>query len=93
VKLEITIPGHFMGDVSGDLNTRRGRIQGMEQEGDYQIIIAEMPLSEAGEYSRALTSITSGEGTFTMQPSHYEPVPGQVQQELVKAYKPHPEED
>ncbi|HMS15478.1 MAG TPA: elongation factor G [Planctomycetota bacterium] len=93
VHLEITIPGHFMGDVSGDLNTRRGRIQGMEQEGEFQTILAEMPLSEAAEYSRALSSITSGEGTFTMKPSHYEPVPNQIQQELIRAHKPHPEDD
>lgn len=93
VKLEITIPGEYMGDVSGDLNTRRGRIQGMEQDGEFQIIIAEMPLAEAAEYSRALTSITSGEGSFTVQPSHYEPVPGNVQQELIAAFKPKADED
>ena len=93
VKLEITIPGQYMGDVSGDLNTRRGRIQGMDQQGEYQVIKAEMPLAEAMEYSRVLTSITSGEGSYTMEPSHYERVPPQIQQELVAAYKPHGDED
>ncbi|MAB89870.1 MAG: elongation factor G [Planctomycetes bacterium] len=93
VKLEITIPGQYMGDVSGDLNTRRGRIQGMDQIGDDQVIKAEMPLAEAAEYSRALTSITSGEGSFTMDPSHYESVPGPVQQTLVSAFKPAADDD
>jgi len=93
VKLEISIPGQYMGDVSGDLNTRRGRIQGMDQAGDDQIIRAEMPLAEAAEYSRALTSITSGEGSFTMEPSHYEAVPGNIQSELVSAFKPSTDDD
>ena len=93
VTLHITIPGQYMGDVSGDLNTRRGRIQGMEQDDEFQTIIAEMPLSEAAEYSRALTSITSGEGSFTMEEGTYEAVPGNVQQELVKAFKPSHDDD
>ena len=93
VSLEITIPGQYMGDVSGDLNTRRGRIQGMDQEGDDQVIRAEMPLAEAAEYARALTSITSGEGAFTMDPSHYEAVPGNIQSELVAGFKPTGDED
>ncbi|NRA95144.1 MAG: elongation factor G [Planctomycetes bacterium] len=93
VKLEITIPGQYMGDVSGDLNTRRGRIQGMDQIGDDQVIKAEMPLAEAAEYSRALTSITSGEGSFTMEPSHYESVPANIQQELIAAFKPSSDDD
>lgn len=93
VKLEITIPGHYMGDVSGDLNTRRGRIQGMDQVGDYQLIRAEMPQAEAAEYSRALTSLTSGEGSYTVEPSHYENVPASLQQDLIKAFKPKADED
>jgi len=93
VKLEITIPGQYMGDVSGDLNTRRGRIQGMDQAGDDQIIQAEMPLAEAADYARVLTSITSGEGAFTMEPSHYEAVPGNIQSELVSAFKPSADDD
>jgi elongation factor G len=82
-----------MGDVSGDLNTRRGRIQGMDQIGDDQVIKAEMPLAEAAEYSRALTSITSGEGSFTMEPSRYESVPANIQQELIAAFKPATDDD
>lgn len=93
VALEITIPGQYMGDVSGDLNTRRGRIQGMDQVGEDQVIKAEMPLAEAAEYARALTSITSGEGSFTMEPSHYEAVPGNIQSELVAAFKPSGDDD
>ena len=65
----------------------------MDQIGDDQVIKAEMPLAEAAEYSRALTSITSGEGSFTMDPSHYESVPGPVQQTLVSAFKPAADDD
>jgi elongation factor G len=93
MRLEIHIPSQFMGDVSGDLNTRRGRIIGMDQDGDEQVIVAEMPLAEASEYARALTSITSGEGTFAMRFSHYDPVPGQVQAQLVQAYRPHGDDE
>ncbi|MAG58771.1 MAG: elongation factor G [Planctomycetes bacterium] len=93
VKLEITIPGHYMGDVSGDLNTRRGRIQGMDQVGEDQIIQAEMPLAEAADYARVLTSITSGEGSFTMEHSRYEPVPRDIQAELVAKFKPSADDD
>lgn len=93
VSMEITIPGRFMGDISGDLNTRRGRIQGMDQMGAYQVIRAEVPLAEALDYSRVLTSITSGEGTFSMEPSRYEQVPANVQQQLTAAFKPRVEED
>jgi elongation factor G len=91
--LEVTVPSECMGDISGDLNTRRARIRGMDQAGDLQVIQAEIPLSEAQEYARVLTSLTSGRGSYTLEPSRYELVPRDVHQTIVAAYKPHEEED
>lgn len=87
--LEIVIPGRFMGDVSGDLTTRRGRIIGMDQHGDLQVLKAEMPLMEASDYARVLTAITSGEGTFSMSPGPYMQVPAATQKQMSEAFKPH----
>lgn len=87
VKLEISVPNQHFGDVSGDLNTRRGHILGMDQEGETQVIHAEMPLAEAAEYPRALTALTSGEGSFSMEPSRYAPVPAAIKKELAQAFE------
>lgn len=91
--LTIQVPGSAMGDVSADLNTRRGRIQGMDQVGEAQIIKADLPLVEAMDYSRVLTALTAGEGTFSMEAGGYEQVPGQVKKQLMEAFKPSSDED
>ena len=83
VNIEVTIPTKYMGDISGDLSGRRGRIQGMDTEGDQQIIQAQVPQAAVSNYSTQLRSMTGGEGTYTMEFSHYEPVPSNVQQEIV----------
>jgi elongation factor G len=84
VNLEITVPAQYMGDISGDLNGRRGRIQGMDTlPGGMQVIRASAPLSEVMNYNSQLRSITGGQGSYTMEFSHYEPVPGNVQQQIV----------
>ncbi len=96
VNLEITIPAQYMGDISGDLNGRRGRIQGMDTlPGGMQVIRATAPLAEVMSYNSQLRSITGGQGSYTMEFSHYEPVPGNVQQQIIaKAEKlKHPEEE
>jgi len=94
VNIEITIPTKYMGDISGDLSGRRGRIQGMDSEGDQQIISAQVPLAAVSNYSTQLRSMTGGEGSYTMEFSHFEPVPANVQQEIVsKAKRPVEEED
>jgi elongation factor G len=95
VNLEITIPSQYMGDISGDLNGRRGRIQGMETlPGGMQVIRATAPLAEVMNYNSQLRSITGGQGSYTMEFSHYEPVPGNVQQQIVaKAEKRKEEEE
>ena len=94
VDIEVTIPTKYMGDISGDLSGRRGRIQGMASEGDQQIISAQVPLASVANYSTQLRSMTGGEGSYTMEFSHYEAVPANVQQEIVaKARRPDDEEE
>ena len=92
VNAEITVPAKAMGDITGDLNTRRGRIQGMDQFGDQQVIRAQVPLAEMLTYSTQLRSITGGEGAFTMEFSHYDIVPANVQQQIVAAAQKQDEE-
>lgn len=87
--LEIVIPGRCMGDVSGDLTTRRGRIIGMDQQGDLQVLKAEMPLEEASDYARVLTALTSGEGSFSMTPGPYMQLPASQVKQLCEKFQPH----
>jgi elongation factor G len=83
VNLEIEIPSRFMGDITSDLNTRRARITGMDTAGDSQVIKAQVPLAEMQTYSTQLRSITAGEGSFSMDFSHYDVVPGNVAQTVI----------
>ena len=84
MKLEITVPEESMGDVMGDLNSRRGRVLGMDSMGKYQVIKATAPLSEVLQYALDLNALTAGRGTFRMEHSHYEEVPSHLA-EKVKA--------
>jgi len=97
VNVEITIPSKYMGDITGDLSGRRGRIQGMDSAGDQQVIKATVPLSAISNYSTQLRSITGGEGSYTLEFSHYEPVPSTLQETIVakaaKAKKGEEEEE
>ena len=83
----IQVPERFTGDVAGNLSSQRGRMSGMEMIDGIQNISAQVPLKEMLDYSTQLRSITAGEGTFSMEPSHYDPLPGNLQQEIVAAYK------
>ena len=83
VNIEITVPSKYMGDITGDLSGRRGRIQGMDTAGDQQVIKATVPLSAISNYSTQLRSITGGEGSYTVEFSHYEPVPPNLQEAIV----------
>ncbi len=83
MKVEISVPSRFFGDVSGNLNNRRGHILGMEMEGDFQIIQAEVPLVEMQTYSTPLRSMTHGEGNFKMEFGRYDQVPSHLQEEVV----------
>jgi elongation factor G len=83
MSVEITAPEDCMGDVMGDLASRRGKPQGMEVQGHFQVIKAEVPMSEMLTYDSTLKSITSDRGSYTMDFNHYEPVPAQIQEQLV----------
>jgi elongation factor G len=87
MKLEITVPEDVMGDVMGDLNGRRGRVLGMDADGKYQIIKAQVPMSEVLRYALDLNALTGGRGTFRMEHSHYEEMPAQLQEKVVAAAK------
>jgi len=83
--VKIIVPEANMGDVLGDLNTRRARVQGMETEKGKSTITATVPLAEMQRYTTQLRSITGGRGYFTMEFSHYEVVPAHITSEIVAA--------
>ena len=83
MKVEITVPEEYMGDVIGDVNSRRGRMEGMEARNGNQIIRAFIPLSEMFGYATDLRSKTQGRGTYAMEPSHYEEVPKSILETIV----------
>jgi elongation factor G len=83
--VKIIVPETYMGDVLGDLNTRRARVQGMETEKGRSIVSAQVPMAEMLRYTTQLRSITGGRGIFSMEFSHYENVPAHVQAEIVAA--------
>jgi elongation factor G len=85
--VSIEVPARFMGDISGDLNSRRGRIVGMDQEGDMTIIRAQVPMAEMVNYSTELRSITAGEGDYSFAFAHYEVVPSHISSEIVARHK------
>ncbi|HQD05600.1 MAG TPA: elongation factor G, partial [Bacillota bacterium] len=85
MNVEVTVPEAYMGDIMGDLNSRRGRIQGMEPTGELQLIRAQVPMAEMFRYSIDLRSMTQGRGFFTMSFSHYEEVPAQVADQVIAA--------
>lgn len=83
--VKVTIPDQYMGDIMGDLNSRRGRILGMEQEGKFQIIRAHVPLSEMTRYTIDLKSITQGRGRFKMKFVNYEEAPQNIADKIIAA--------
>ena len=87
MKIEITVPEEYMGDVMGDLNSRRGRIEGMEAQNNSQIIRGFVPLSEMFGYATDLRSKTQGRGTYTMQSDHFEEVPKSISEEIITKRK------
>jgi elongation factor G len=87
MKVEVTVPEEYMGDVMGMLNSRRGRIEGMDSRAGAQIIRAKVPLSEMFGYSTTLRSGTQGRGVFSMELSHYEEVPKTIAEEIVSKHK------
>ena len=85
--VEITVPDDFAGSIMGDLNSRRGRIQGMDNKGGNTVVKAEVPMAEMLTYGVELTSMTQGRGSFNMEMHHYDLVPGQLQEKIIEKAK------
>ncbi len=83
MKVEVVIPEEFMGEINGNLSGRRGKIQGMEIKGKNHVVKAMVPMSEMLDFEPTLTSITGGRGSFFMEFSHYEDVPGHLQKKII----------
>ena len=84
--VEVRVPETYMGDVNRDLNTRRGRVLGMDSDGDVQVVRAHVPQSELATYATELRSLTGGRGTFAAEHDHYEEVPPHVAQKIIDAH-------
>ncbi len=93
VNLQVQVPSQSMGDIAGDMSSRRGRINSTNTRGDQVEINALVPENELGDYQSFLKSATAGRGSYMMELSHYEAVPPQVQQRLIAEHKPVVEED
>ncbi len=87
MNVEITVPEAYSGDIMGNLNSRRGRIQGMDSKSGSTIIKAQVPLAEMLTYASDLTSMTQGRGTYSMEYSHYDYVPPQIAEKIIAAAK------
>jgi elongation factor G len=92
-EIEVIVPDEYMGDVMGDISSRRGKILGMDSDGHFQIIKATVPLSELYKYSSQLRSLTQGRGTHKRTFSHYEELPREVEQKVIDEYNKSREED
>jgi elongation factor G len=84
MKLTVTTPEDFMGDIMGDLNGRRGKVLGMDNAGKNQVINAQVPMAEFLSYASDLRSMTGGRGMFTMEFSHYDEVPAQIVDKIIE---------
>ncbi len=87
MKVEVLAPEKFMGDITGSIASKRGLIEGTSMRGQAQVISAKVPLSEMFGYTTALRSMTSGQGSATMEFDHYEVVPPNVEKEIVESRK------
>lgn len=85
MKATITVPEDYLGDVMGDVNSRRGRVLGMDGEGTSRTVTAEVPMAEMRQYAAELRSLTSGRGTFEVEYDHYAEVPHQEAQQIINA--------
>ena len=84
MKIEVTTPSEFMGDVIGDLSSKRAQIIGTEDHGKATIILALAPLAELSGYATILRSMTQGRASYYMEPSHYDEVPKNIQEKMVE---------
>ena len=81
--VEVSIPDQFVGDIMGDISSRRGRVQSSESRGSVHVIQAQVPMAEMLEYASSLTSVTGGQGEFHMEFSHYAEAPSHVKEKIV----------
>jgi elongation factor G len=91
--VEVFIPEEYLGQISGDLNSRRGRVMGMDVKGKNQVIKAQVPLAQMFTYANDLRSITGGRGSYTMKFSHYEQVPAKIANEIISRYQAEKKEE
>ena len=84
MKVSVTTPDEYMGDIMGDLNAKRGKVLGMDNVGKNQVINAHVPMAEFLTYAPDLRSMTGGRGIYTMEFSHYDEVPAQIAEKLVE---------
>ncbi|MFQ5522812.1 MAG: hypothetical protein ACE5F5_04445, partial [Acidimicrobiia bacterium] len=87
MKVVVTVPEQYLGDVMGDINAKRGRVLGMEGEGQLRRVAAEVPMAELQQYAADLRSLTSGRGTFEVEFDHYEEMPHNEAQQVIAAAK------
>jgi elongation factor G len=87
VKVTVTVPDENMGDVIGDLNSRRGKVLGVDSKGNYQVIQAQVPMAEVAKYAPDLTAMTQGRGSFISEFSHYEEIPAYMSEKIVQEAK------
>jgi elongation factor G len=88
MQVQITVPEEYMGDIMGDLSSRRGKPQGMEAQGNQQIIKAQVPMAEMLSYDSTLKSMTSDRGSYTMEFDHYQEVPGHIKEKIIAENAP-----
>ncbi|WP_029165259.1 elongation factor G [Aminiphilus circumscriptus] len=93
MNVEVVVPEEYLGDVMGDMNSRRGRIMGIDSKGRLQVVKAQVPMGEMFRYAIVLRSMTSGRGNFTMAFSHYEEAPAEVTKKVVAEYQAQAEEE
>ncbi|MDR2444010.1 MAG: elongation factor G [Deltaproteobacteria bacterium] len=91
--LTVTVPDEFMGDVMGDISSRRGKLLGTESHGKKQVINANVPQMELLTYSPSLTSMTGGRGSFSLEFSHYDEAPAQIREKVIAEFKPQEEKE
>lgn len=87
VKLEVTVPSKYMGDITGDISSRRGRVSGIDGVGNLQVVRSEVPLAEVRQYSAFLQSVTGGEGSYAIEFLRYEVLPQHLMQTVIAAAK------
>jgi len=87
MEVEVTVPEENMGDIIGDLNSRRGKVLGVDTKGNHQVIRAHIPMAEVLKYAPDLKSMTGGRGEFTLSFSHYEEVPAHLSEKIIAQSK------